>query len=125
MAKLRILIVEDEFIIAATIGLELKEMGYEVAGTFSSGEETIKNFEQINPDLALLDINLEGEMDGIETGQWIKERSDIPIIYLTGYSNPELQERAKETKPAGFFLKPIELAVLNETIASCISKKDD
>ncbi len=124
MSKIRIIIVEDEFIIAASLECILKNMGYEVCGKFTSGEETIKNFMQIKPDLALLDINLEGNMDGIETGQWIKNRLDIPIIYTTGYPDQDLRNRANLTKPAGYFLKPVNNTLLKQTIDSSVIKNN-
>ncbi len=119
MSKIRIIIVEDEIIISKTLEFSLEKMGFEVCGIYSSGEETISNFEKINPDLVILDINLDGQMDGIETGEWIKSKVDIPIIYMTGYPDKELKDRAQLTRPEAYFLKPVDLSILKSTICTC------
>ena len=83
MAELKILIVEDEMIIAANISLQLSELGYEITGILPRGEEALAHINEEMPDIVLLDIQLKGEMDGIQTAQLMQLEHNIPIIYLT------------------------------------------
>ena len=87
MAKARIMIVEDEMIVAGDIKKTLQDKEYEVSSVVSSEEEAIKKAEADNPDLVLMDIVLKGEMDGIETAKQIRSRFNIPVLYLTAYAN--------------------------------------
>jgi hypothetical protein len=103
-----ILIVEDEWIIANDIRMNLHDMGYEVIGVVSTGEKAIKVATELEPDLILMDIMLEGEMDGIETAKQIHQTLDIPYIYLTAYSDKRFLDRSKETEPFGYLLKPFK-----------------
>ena len=127
MKKLRVLIVEDEPIIAADLADRLTEMGYEVAQQFSSGEEALSFVHQNEVDLVLMDIKLEGILDGIETAQKLQERHPHPIIYLSSNTDAPTFTRAKSTLPAAFLTKPfrgkdlqhaIELAVARATPAT-------
>jgi two-component system, response regulator PdtaR len=119
-----ILIVEDERITAEDIKKALKSVGFEVPAIVSSGEESIKVSEELQPDLVLMDIKLEGEMDGIEAAEKIRSKLGIPIIYLTAYSDEKTVQRAKITEPSGFILKqpygflrkPFEESELNTAI---------
>jgi PAS domain S-box-containing protein len=106
MAEKRILVVEDEIITADDIRESLQDMGYTVLAVVSSGEEAIIKVEEDNPDLVLMDIMLSGEMDGIETAKQILLRFNIPVVYLTAYSDKIILERAKITEPFGYILKP-------------------
>ncbi len=108
MKKKQILIVEDERIVAVDIKMSLQRLGYSVPGTAVSGEEAVKKAEKIRPDLVLMDIVLEGEMDGIEAASAISSRFDIPVVYLTAYADKKMLERAKVTEPFGYILKPFE-----------------
>ncbi|MDI3548938.1 MAG: two-component system, response regulator PdtaR [Methanobacterium sp.] len=90
-----ILIVEDEKITAEDIKNSLNSVGYEVPAIVSSGEGAIKAVEEFKPDLVLMDIRLEGEMDGIQAAEQIRSRRGIPIIYLTAYSDEKTVQRAK------------------------------
>jgi PAS domain S-box-containing protein len=104
----KILVVEDEEITAMDIQRRLKTLGYIVPKTVSSGEEAIKKVKEDNPDLVLMDINLKGEMDGIEAALKIHSFSDIPVIYLTAFSDEKTLERAKITEPYGYIVKPLK-----------------
>ena len=95
----KILIVEDERITAEDIHDTLLHLGYNVVGIASSSTEALRQAEQFSPDLALMDIRLEGEMDGIEAATQIRGRFHIPVIYLTAYYNKEVLDRAKVTDP--------------------------
>ena len=105
---MRILIVEDEIIIAKDIETTLVKDGFTVVGLVSSGEKTIQEIEKVAPDLILIDIKLRGKMDGIETAEIIKNRFDLPVIYLTSYKDEETLLRAKVTEPYGYIIKPFD-----------------
>ncbi|MGZ7095674.1 MAG: response regulator [Methanobacterium sp.] len=101
----KILVVEDERITAEDIKDGLISLGYKVPAVVYSGEDAVKRAGELKPDLILMDIKLEGEMDGIEAAEEIKKQYDIPVIYLTAYSDEGTVERAKKTEPGGFVLK--------------------
>ena len=114
MAK--ILVVEDESIIALDIQQRLKRLGYAVPEVAHSGAEAIQMAAQVMPDLVLMDIRLEGEMDGIETASIISKQRHVPIVFLTAYSDGPTFERAKLTNPFGYVLKPFKDRELHNTI---------
>jgi CheY-like chemotaxis protein len=120
MAK--ILIVEDEYIIAEGTQHMLERLGYEVTEIVSSGLEAIRSIKASMPDLILMDINIKGDMDGIETAKKIKEQWDIPVIYFTAYSDVEILERAKITEPYGYMIKPVKEKELISTIKMALYK---
>ena len=101
----KILVVEDERITAEDIKDGLIGLGYKVPAVVHSGEDAVKKCGELQPDLVLMDIMLEGEMDGIEASEEIKKHYDIPVIYLTAYSDENTLERAKKTEPSGYVLK--------------------
>ncbi|MCX6138033.1 MAG: response regulator, partial [Ignavibacteriales bacterium] len=105
---MRILIVEDEGIVAKDIRRFVEQLGYSMAGYASTGEEALSAMRQSQPDLILLDIGLRGSIDGVETARRIHESFDTPIIFLTAYSDHATLQRAKETNPFGYLLKPFE-----------------
>jgi DNA-binding LytR/AlgR family response regulator len=107
-SQLKILIVEDEMLIAANIANQLDAFGYEIIGIIPRGEEAIKVVQNEKPDLVLMDINLKGEIDGIETAKRIQQEGQIPIIYLTANNDDENFNRAKATHPYGFLSKPFK-----------------
>ncbi len=107
--KVKILVVEDEFIVAEEISEILKMKNYDVIGTSSNGEGALKLVEEDKPDIILLDIHIDGEIDGIQTAEKIREKhADIAIIYLTAFSDGEHLSRAKETNPAAYIVKPFD-----------------
>lgn len=105
-ADKQILVVEDEVIVGMDIQRRLKNLGYIVPVVVSSGEEAITKVRENNPDLVLMDINLYGKMDGIEAASKIHSFSDIPVIYLTAYTDDKTFERAKITEPYSYIIKP-------------------
>ncbi len=107
MRRKKILIVEDERIVADDLKMSLERLGYKVSGIVSNGEEAIKKAEKLQPDLVLMDIVLRG-MDGIEAARMIRTRFNIPVIYLTAYADRETLEQAKITEPFGYITKPFE-----------------
>ena len=106
MSEARIMIVEDERIVAEDIKEDLQNMGYAVTSVAKSGEMAIKMAENDRPDLVLMDIVLKGKMDGIETAKHFRSRFDIPVVYLSAYSDEKILERAKLTEPFGYVIKP-------------------
>jgi diguanylate cyclase (GGDEF)-like protein/PAS domain S-box-containing protein len=117
MSKASILIVEDESIIALDIRNNLENNGYQAADQANRGEEAIKKAGELNPDLVLMDINLKGEMNGIEAAKQIRARFDIPVIFLTAFADQSTIERASKAEPYGYVLKPFadrELAIAIE-----------
>jgi len=106
MKPQRILIVEDNFIVAEDIRRCLTRAGYQVVAIATSGEDVIKNLSCYNPDLVLMDIFLAGSLDGIETARMIQQKRSIPVLYLTAYADREVVERAKLTEPFAFLVKP-------------------
>lgn len=111
-----ILIVEDEMIIAANISLQLNHLGYEVTGIIPRAEEVLPEIRQHIPDIILMDINLKGDLDGIELVQLIQNEFKIPIIYLTANSDESHFEKAKATNPYAFISKPFKKLDLQRAI---------
>ncbi|MFW5807886.1 MAG: response regulator, partial [Spirochaetota bacterium] len=101
-----ILIVEDNVITARDIEASLQSLGYQSAGICESGEDAIDRIEDNSPDLILMDIELSGEIDGIQTANYIIERHSIPVIYLTSNNDLETISRTKESHPYGYLVKP-------------------
>ena len=122
MNATRILIVEDEAIVAMVIKRRLTNMGYIVSGVASTGNDAITKVEGTFPDLVLMDIMLKGHMDGIEAANEIRKRFSIPIIYLTAYSDESTLERAKLTEPYGYIIKPFTEHDLSTNIEIAIHK---
>lgn len=116
MANEKIIIVEDESIIALDVENMLKSLGYSVPAVLNKGEEAVKKSEEIRPDLVLMDINLKGETDGIKAAEIIHNELHIPVIYLTAYSDDETLERARNTSPYGYIPKPIDSLELHTLI---------
>jgi DNA-binding LytR/AlgR family response regulator len=120
--KTKILIVEDEMIIAANISLQLTTLGYEVTGIIPRGEEALLHMEQQQPDILLLDINLKGSIDGIETAQIMQKTFNIPIIYLTANADEVNFNKAKSTNPYAFISKPFKKLDLERAIELTINR---
>lgn len=116
-SKTRVLIVEDDMIIAANISLQLSKLGYEITGIESRGEEAIIHARLNTPDVVLMDINLKGSIDGIETAYSIQTTKDIPIIYITANNDEATFEKAKKTHPFAFIAKPINIRGLRRTLS--------
>jgi PAS domain S-box-containing protein len=115
-SKKRILVVEDELIIAKGIEKRLKSLGYAVTDTVSSGEEAVQQAMETLPDLVLMDINLHGAMDGVTAAEQIRSQVDIPVIFLTAYADSDTLARAKISEPFGYILKPFQDITLRSTI---------
>ena len=120
MSKGTILVVEDEGIIAEDIRSCLLRLGYGVCAVTAAGAEAIREAEAHSPDLVLMDIVLQGDMDGIEAGQVIRFRFNIPIVYMTAHADDDILERAKVTEPVGYIVKPFEERALEATISTAL-----
>lgn len=122
MAKTKILVVEDENIVAMNLKNKLKGFGYDVVATVPSGERAIQKAEEMHPDLVLMDIMLKGEMDGVQAAEQIRDRFNIPVIYLTAYSDDSTLWRAKTTGSYGYLLKPFKERELHTNIEIALYK---
>ena len=121
--KAKILVVEDEWIIANDIKDSLLEMGYRVTAIASSGEEAMAEAEEDPPDLMLMDIVLKGKMTGIDAARAIRARRDIPIIFLTAYDNQCMVDQAKGIDNSGYLLKPFKDRELDIAIDMALHKR--
>ena len=124
MQKKKILIVEDEAVISLYIQNSLVNLGFEICGHVITGEEAVRKAEELSPDIILMDIVLQGKMDGIEAAKIIRDRLDIPVIYMTGNADMSTVTRARDTAPYGYVLKPIDLLHLFSTIDAVMNRRD-
>ena len=122
MSTAKIFIVEDEAIVAESLNDQLEALGYIVTGNAPSGEEALRKIKNNLPNLVLMDIMLEGEMDGVETAQQIRELYGIPVIFLSAYSDSETLGRAKLTEPFGYLIKPYKERELHTTLEITLYK---
>jgi DNA-binding LytR/AlgR family response regulator len=118
----KILVVEDEMIIGAKISMQLTTLGYEVTAILPRGEDVLNHVKENKPDIILLDINLKGKMDGIETALLLEQHFQIPVIYLTANADETTFNRAKTTRPAAFISKPFKQLDLQRAIELTISR---
>lgn len=116
MEAISVFIVEDETLIADDIAMSLEKIGFVIAGFAETGEEAIASIRRSKPDLVLLDINLDGDMTGIEVADYIKEHFRIPFIFLTSHSDKKTLSQVKRTAPIGFVLKPFTEQSLQSAI---------
>lgn len=122
MEKKKIMVVEDERIVARDIARQLTDLGYDVVAMAYSGEEAVEKAGELQPDLVLMDIVLTGKMDGTEAAEKIMAASDTQVVYLTSYADEKTFERAKITGPSGYLLKPIDKRQLQVTIELTLHK---
>ena len=125
MLTARILVVEDEGIVAFDIQNQLEEIGYAMIAVACSGEEAVNKAVSFTPDLLLMDINLKGEMDGVEAASIIRTHSNIPVIYLTAHADENTLFRAKMTEPSGYIVKPFEAKDLATAVKTTLSRATD
>jgi DNA-binding LytR/AlgR family response regulator len=122
MEKLNIFIVEDESIVAKDIQNSLTKLGYNVVGFANNGKDAIERITEVMPDLVLMDIMIKGNLTGIDVSEKIKEKTNIPVIFLTAYADEGTLSRAKITEPYGYILKPFKEIDLHSTIEMAIYK---
>jgi DNA-binding NarL/FixJ family response regulator len=121
MTGIRILIVEDEPLIAKNIGMYLNNNDFEVSAIAYDADEALFQLKRNPPDFAILDINLESDKDGIQLAEYINQHYNIPFIYLTSYSDKDTLDRAKKTNPYGYIVKPFNDKTLFTTIEIALS----
>lgn len=119
---IKILIVEDEMIIAANISLQLSNLGYHISGIVPRGEEALLHLKDNKPDIVLLDIQLKGKLDGIETALLMQKEYDIPVIYLTANADDAHFDRAKTTNPYAFISKPFKKTDLQRAVELTVNR---
>ena len=117
-AKLKIMVVEDESIIALDLQMSLEEAGYTVVSVVSSGEEAINRCADLEPDLLLMDVHLEGPLDGIETARHIRRGQDIPVLFLSANVDALTLKRVQSVQAAGYIAKPFDTQSVNRNIAA-------
>ncbi|MEA2754545.1 MAG: hypothetical protein QOJ54_834 [Aliidongia sp.] len=122
MTGARIMVVEDERIVALHLRQQLMKLGYDVPAPVSSGEQALRQVEALKPQLILMDIHIDGAIDGIETAARIPADSHIPVIYLTAYSEQATLDRARTTKPYGYLVKPFSERELHATIQMALER---
>jgi two-component system, LytTR family, response regulator LytT len=122
MEKLNIFIVEDESIVAKDIQNSLTKLGYNVVGFANNGKDAIDKITELAPDLILMDIMIKGPLTGIEVSEKIKEKMNVPVIFLTAYADEGTLSRAKITEPYGYILKPFKEIDLHSTIEMAVYK---
>jgi CheY-like chemotaxis protein len=120
--RARLLVVEDEAVVAIDVRGHLERLGYEVLAVADTGEEACRLAAELAPDLVLMDIQLRGAMDGIEAGAQIRRELSLPVIYLTAYADEETLARAKTTGPHGYVLKPFDERDLHVTLEVALHK---
>ncbi|WP_243360311.1 response regulator [Fundidesulfovibrio terrae] len=111
------MIVEDEVIAAMATERMLKKLGFEVCGNVTSGEEALETMDEECPDLVIMDIRLDGELDGIETSMLMKQNRDVPVIFVTAYSDDSTVSRASAAKPLAFINKPLDITLLQKVLS--------
>jgi PAS domain S-box-containing protein len=120
--KARIMVVEDEAVISLEIQDRLTKMGHSICGTAASGEEAVSVAAANRPDLILMDVQLRGDVDGVETAQQIRNQVEIPVIYLTAFADDRTVERARLTEPFGYLIKPFSEKELYAAIETALYK---
>lgn len=118
--KVKIMIVEDESIVALDLSMRLQKEGYEMVGITSNSDDAIDVFTEHKPDLVLMDINIKGNKDGIETAAALKKIQDVPLIFLTAFSQSEYVTRAKAVNPSAYLVKPFNNDSLHTSIQIAI-----
>ncbi|HEY0759634.1 MAG TPA: response regulator [Acidisarcina sp.] len=124
-AETRILVVEDERIVGLHLKQQLVKLGYKVVGVCSSGEEALRVVSERSPDVVLMDIHIDGEMDGIETARQMPADRCLPVIYLTAFAGEETLQRARSTKPYGYMMKPFAERELHATIQMALERAQE
>ncbi len=125
MKEKHILVVEDEWLVANDIKMSLKNSGFQAISIAATGDEAIKKTAELKPDLVLMDIVLRGELDGIQAARQIKDSYGTPVIFLTAYSDQQLLDKAKQTTPFGYIVKPFRERDLHTTIEMALCKHEE
>ncbi len=124
MYNIGILVVEDDPLIALDIEMMVLELGYKHLGTFKNGDTALKAIKETKPDLIILDINIDGQIDGIQIAEHLASRS-IPLIFITASIDNSQYERAKKTMPAAYLIKPFQMLALQSAVELSLMKVDN
>ncbi|MFC5303258.1 EAL domain-containing protein [Azospira restricta] len=122
---INLMLVEDERIVAFDLQRQLHGFGYRVGAVVASGEQAVRKAAEEKPDLVLMDIHLEGRMDGIEAASEIRARHQIPVVFLTAYAEDDTLRRALDSRPFGYLVKPCEGRELHATIQMALARRED
>jgi len=125
MPPAKIMVVEDEIVVAMELQTRLIALGYRVTGIVASGEDAVDLAEKTIPDLVLMDVKLAGEIDGIDAARDIRERHNIPVVYVTAHADHDTLQRAKLTYPLGYIVKPFSDSDLRASIEVALSKHEE
>ncbi|MBI3501063.1 MAG: LytTR family transcriptional regulator DNA-binding domain-containing protein [Bacteroidetes bacterium] len=124
MNKTGILVVEDESIVAKDIQQSLKKLGYEVLGVCATGEDAMEKADRLKPNLVLMDIMLKGDVSGIDAAEYVRDKLNIPVIFLTAYADSSTLSKAKVTEPYGYIIKPFKEIDLQTNIEIALYKHE-
>ncbi len=122
MPPAKIMVVEDEIVVAMELQSRLTALGYTVTGIVAGGEDAVDLAEKAMPDLVLMDVKLAGDIDGVETARVLRERHNIPVVYVTAHADDDTLQRAKHTYPLGYIVKPFSDSDLRATIEVALCK---
>ncbi|MGD8563345.1 MAG: response regulator [Desulfarculaceae bacterium] len=117
-----IMIVEDEFVVAADLRSRLLALGFEVCPLITSGEDSLVKLEEMHPDLVIMDVGLHGKMDGIEAAKEIQNRYQTPVVFLTAYGNPEMLRNLQAVNPCGVISKPYNPRTIGQVIENALNR---
>jgi CheY-like chemotaxis protein len=113
---MKVMIVEDEVIAALATQKMLQKLGFEVCGNVTTGEDALAAVDDGCPDLVIMDVYLDGELDGIETAERLQQLRDVPVIYVTAYSDDATRARASATHPLAYLVKPLDMSLLEKAL---------
>ena len=119
---LRILLVEDDLLIALSMEMELRDAGYSVPKRVATGEKAVLAAREESPDVILMDIRLAGDIDGVDAALGIREFSDVPIIFMTGYQDDGTEERARAVNPLAYLIKPAGLREIRDLLDTIVPR---
>lgn len=120
--RMRVLVVEDDAIIGMDIEHRVRKLGYEVCGVADSAGEALAIASRTQPDIALMDIRLRGEVDGIEAARMLRDTLSVPVIFITAYSDMKMRTRALDMEPLGYIVKPLREVELKNTLEAAEEK---
>jgi DNA-binding NarL/FixJ family response regulator len=123
MRKIEVLIVEDEVLLAMEYEVILRDMGYSVLRAAFSGHDAVLLSSQYRPDIVLMDIKIDGSLNGINAARQIQEGLNIPVLFITGHADEETRKKAHEINPAGYLTKPLDEGELRETLENILNSK--
>lgn len=120
MTRPKVLIVEDEIIAAANLGMLCERWGYDLCPLVTTAEEAVESAQRERPDIILMDISIHGNMDGVEAAHEIRGLAKMPVIFMSGYSDESIMERARAVEVSGYLIKPLDFKKLRQLMASLL-----